>query len=116
MILRASDHQAIMVSLDFEYQKLEIDPVIRIEITGWGTAISPPELKSIDYYRKNLNANTNYHLRCFTRAEFFEVYLDDELIFSVAACDAARNGDVGLFVERGQASFHKLRLAKIEPL
>lgn len=116
VILRGFNNKSIMVSLDFEYQKLEIAPAMHHEKTGWGAVISPPELHCIDFCRKQLKTNTDYHLRCFVRAEFFEVYLNDELVFSVAACATDLKGDLGLFVERGQASFSDLRLAEIESL
>ena len=60
--------------------------------------------------------NQNYHLRCFARDEFFEVYIDDVWIFTACLPDSSQIGNVELYVERGKAEFKDLKLAQLEPL
>ncbi len=132
VILRATDKDekflingdpptAIEVLLDYERQLIELRGVGHVPMHGWGSIF----MEAIDQKRSRLarqrvrtvlERNRPYRLRCIVRAEFFEVYLDDIWMITIALQDAPEHGDVELLVERGQALFENTRLATLEPL
>ena len=133
LILRSAERRAVLIALNFERQRLEIGIGRETGVgkfryhwlAGWGTDVDPdpgdgptnkPHPDHKDDYRCSLAHGRPYPLRCFARDEHFEVYLDDRWVFTAVFDEAAKSGDVELFVERGEASFSDLRLANIEPL
>lgn len=117
IILRVSEQdQGVAIILDFEMRKLQIGsaeiPAIynsALGLFGWNCNIH-------DSYNFPLNKGVNYHLRCFARAEFFEVYLDNAWIFTACLPDSPLSGNIEFYIERGEAEFSDLRLAEIEKL
>ena len=117
LVLRETDKRTgVAIILDFENQRLQI-----------GKSEVPPAYNSAlalfgltchihDSRKYSLKRNQNYHLRCFARDEFFEVYLDDVWVFTACLPDSTQIGNVELYVERGKSEFKDLRLAQLEPL
>lgn len=121
VVLRSKDSKGVLIGLDFANNWLEIGIANYNTVTGWNAFLNLDGAK-LQYFQpwdicsRKLEKNTDYQLRCFGRNEFFEVYLNDEWIFTLALDDAAKSGDIEFFAERGKAHFSELRLANIEPL
>jgi hypothetical protein len=119
----ASDREAgtgVVVSLDAELQRACIEVLHRHPFEGWGLSTSDVVQGGIERERDSVRLQVElgrpYALRCFARAEFFDVYLDDVWLFSRPFKTAAASGHVELMVERGQANFRDIRLATLPPL
>lgn len=120
LALRSKASKGVLVALDFINQQLEIGCMRYNKTTGWGpdidAVVNHKNYEPWDICKKKLNKNINYELRCFVRSEFFEVYLNDEWVFTVALNESPESGDIELFVEHGKTEFSDLTLALIEPM
>ena len=115
VVLRIREKRGVAVILDFAHHQLRVEAVCYFPVAGWGSSFKKG-LHVYDEYRVALQKGAIYHLRCFVRAEHFEVYLDDRWIFTTPVPDATKTGDVELVVESGEARFSDFRLASLEPL
>ncbi len=123
LVLRSADGNGVRISLNFERQQMEIGMArkdAKCQL-GWGADIVQALAGGggslyRDVCQCDLQHGQEYRIRCFTRDEHFEVYLDDRWIFTAVLPEANKQGDVELVVERGEAVFSDLRLARIEPL
>ena len=113
VMLRNADHTGVHVMLDHEHQRAQIG-MGTCDVYVYGDR--PIVETTVDTCSLRLDHGTTYHLRCFARDEHFEVYLDDRWLFTAVLNDAAKAGDVDLYVERGQVAVSDIRLAAIEPL
>lgn len=116
MLKISEENKGVAVILDFENQRLQIGtaeiPGIynsALALFGWNCNIH-------DSQKFSLNRKQVYHLRCFARAEFFEVYLDNSWIFTACLPSSPQTGNIECYIERGKAEFMDMRLAQIEPL
>ncbi len=124
LVLRASEGAGVLVSLDLDLGRLEIGLAAQHETAGWGyqrvgfiPGVPCEEGPSvIDSCLWPLQPGRRYSLRCLARAEHFEVYLDERWVFTAVIREAARRGEVHLFVERGEARFDGLRVAALAAL
>ena len=127
IIIRASrdnntmQSTAVAIWLDYERQEMKIGIAAYQPFVGWGHNIAYVMGNSTSSYihdtcRLTIERLKNYHLRCFARDEHFEVYLDNRWLFTSVLSEAAKMGSVNLIVERGQAEFSCVRLAKTESL
>jgi len=111
----------IAVMLDYERRMIELRGVSHVPMHGWGFSFMEARRHGSrcvprQQVRCPLERGRNYHLRCIVRAEFFEVYLDDAWIITMALADAPNRGNIELIVERGEAMFGGIRLATLAPL
>jgi beta-fructofuranosidase len=110
----------VVVALDAELQQARIEVLTRYPYEGWGLPVGDVtaggHAREIDTVRLPLERDRPYALRCFARAEFFDVYLDDVWLFTRAIPTAPASGDVELMTERGEAEFTDLRLARLPAL
>jgi len=67
-----------------------------------------PWMFQLEARRVHLEHDRTYHLRIISKAEFFEVYLDDALALNFVRYQPAK-GRFGLYVEAGEGSFSDLR-------
>jgi sucrose-6-phosphate hydrolase SacC (GH32 family) len=122
IVLRSDEgsQTGVVVTLDFERQHVELELLHLLPWEGWGhpaaDIVFGGNHRDGDKVRRALRLETDYRLRCIVRAEFIEVYLDDESLFSRAIASAARSGAIELAVERGAARFSELRVAPLAPL
>ncbi len=124
LVLRASEDRGVLVALDMERGRVEIGMVRHHELVGWGscrTGFLPDTAPSqerapTDTCAWPLRPGRPYVLRCLARAEHFEVYLDDRWVFTAVIPEAPSAGQVDLYVERGEARFGQIRVARLEPL
>lgn len=58
-----------------------------------------------DVYRMPISAGSRLALRILAGEEFFDVYVDDRLIFSSVLATEPRFGRIGLLVDTGEATF-----------
>jgi sucrose-6-phosphate hydrolase SacC (GH32 family) len=121
VVLRSANSSGVLITLNYEQQRLEIGTASYHPSSGWGTGLK--ELLAgqgsdlyKDIFKIQLMHDQDYTLRCFARDEHFEVYLDDQWIFTTVLKKAALLGDIELYVSGGQAWFSDLRIAIIEPL
>lgn len=70
-------------------------------------------LQKLDARRVRLEYKRPYALRVIAKAEFFEVYLDDDLVLNFVRYQPAK-GRLGLFIEAGEGSFAKVRAMKLQ--
>ena len=113
VILRGANFCGVQITLNFKNQRAEIARAT-CDVTVFGDR-SIAEA-SIDSCPCRLVYSKAYHLRCFARDEHFEVYLDDRWVFTVVIGEAAKLGDVALYVELSRASFSDFKIATIKPL
>lgn len=113
----------IAVLLDYEHQRIQIASATGHDVIK--NSIGPFaswQCTAFDSCRWKLARNREYHLRCFARDEFVEVYLDDRWMLTASpllppvACEMPQTGRVDLYIERGAATFGDVRLAGIKPL
>jgi beta-fructofuranosidase len=109
----------VVITLDFELQRVRLEVLEYVAAEGW--SVSTSDLRGglgreFDTVTMPLELGRPYLLRCFVRAEFVEVYLDDRWVFSTASATHAERGDVELYVERGEAAFTDLRIAELTAL
>jgi len=110
ILLREFRGEGIAILLDFDNQCIQIGLAGNYNpLWGWSCMVQ-------DTCRRPLERGKSYHLRCFARDEHFEVYLDNRWVFTTVIAESPRMGDVQLCVERGEAKFAGLRLARIESL
>jgi len=118
VVLRGfQNKQGVAVLFDWKHQWIEIGPTKQYAdactghnpTMGWNCI-------TLDTCRYRLERDKSYHLRCFARSEFFDVYVDNQCVFSTAFPEAPKKGSVQLCLERGEAEFTDLQLAAIEPL
>lgn len=117
IVLRADARQGVAVILDFERQRIQIGDAVGYEVIK--KSVGPFEAwqaKIQDFQLRRLELNREYHLRIFVRDVHYEVYLDNQWIFTSVFEELPRAGNVELCVERGVAAFSELRLAALEPL
>jgi beta-fructofuranosidase len=118
--VRCTDQTGVLLTFDFANNRILIG-ISRYNTTlGWGhdfdAVINHKNYQSWDICKRKLDQNKNYALRVFVRDEFFEVYIDDIWISTVALEQAPKAGDIHLVVEKGEAVFSHIRLAEIEAL
>jgi hypothetical protein len=115
--------QGVGVLLDYEHQRIQIASASGYEVIK--NSIGPFaswHCTAFDDCHCELRRDREYHLRCFVRDEFVEVYLDDRWMLTASpllppiACEMPVSGRVDLYVERGEAAFSGVRLAAIQPL
>ena len=95
-----------------------MDEVVRIPRAGYGKNVVNRDinLKAPEKAGHRLAMEQEYHLRCFVRDEFVEVYLDNEWVLTGVFSDAYKSGNVELLAQGGKAGFSSLRITAIEPL
>ena len=117
IVLRADARQGVAVILDFERQRIQIGAAAGYDVikNSIGAFVSW-HFKIHDFQLRRLELNREYHLRIFVRDVHYEVYLDNQWIFTSVFEELPQAGNVELCVERGVAAFSELRLAALEPL
>lgn len=115
-----SPTEGVAIIFDYERQMVRIEKLKFISLQGWGPSTGEfmagkSKLES-DSCKYEFRHGLKYRVRCIVRDEFFEVYLDDNWIFSISMTDAPTTGGVDCFVERGTGEFSDIRLASIECL
>ncbi len=99
MICQKDGYSGYGVILDYKWQRLIFCSMPRIEI--------------IDCRQVHLEPGREYHLRVMSYGIHYEVYLDDVLMIQCVSY-LSQQGVVGLFVDRGCATFNKIALQHME--
>lgn len=117
-LINGAPPKGVGIMLDLERGLLEMRGVFHVPMHGWGVCFMQSRQTNYSAIRRQrvrvkLEHNRPYRLRVITRAEFFEVYLDDVWQITVAQPESALIGDVELVAERATALFSELRLARL---
>ena len=90
--------------MDADNGKLEIAVLDGQECTTCDSVVFPVE------------ADRDYSIRLYARAEFVDAFVDDRLVFSAVLNDSPPSGRIGFAVESASARLQELRIAVLEPL
>ena len=108
-VAEGEEWQGIVLWLDYEQQRVEMDQLVYRPGEGFGRAcadiVNGGVVRNGDYKRMPLDYDREYRIRLLMREEFFEVYIDDVWVITKAMETAALSGGVLAVVERGEAEF-----------
>jgi len=111
------EHGAVVVRLDFELKRAEIEELARASYTGYGrndfmnsTFVRNPDRRSTD-----LRHGVSYHIKLIARGPYYELYIDEKFILCKQIGSTVEGG-IEAVVERGRARFDNVTLSPIEPL
>jgi len=88
--------------------------VVALDATGQSVFFA--DAPSFDFQEKRRTSITRgrtYHLRVVQRLEHIEIYLDDMLKLAFSHYHGLIGGGMGLFVDRGKASFSQVRIQSL---
>lgn len=118
-MLPIQETSAVVLKLDFELGRAEIEKLFRARVEGYGHStqdivsggyVRDFDRRSIELVHKNL-----YKMKILARGPYYEMYIDDILILC-KYIDHPVNGGLEVLVERGQATFRNIRLTPVKPM
>lgn len=111
------EHGAVVVRLDYQLGRAEIEELARVSSTGYGhndfmnsTFVRNPDRRAI-----TIEHHTRYHVKIIARGPFYELYIDDKFILCKQLGTSVEGG-LEAIIERGRARFENVVLSPIEPL
>lgn len=111
------EHGAVVVRLDFELKRAEIEELVRVSYTGYGrndfmnsTFVRNPDRRNAD-----LQHGVKYRIKIIARGPYYELYIDEKFILCKQIGSTVEGG-LEVVVERGRAHFDNVTLSPIEPL
>ena len=91
------EHGAVVIRLDYQLKRAEIDELVRCSYTGYGhnDFINSNYLRNPDRRCIDLEHGVRYRIKIIARGPFYELYIDDKFIFMQAIGKHARRRSGG---------------------
>lgn len=111
------EHGAVVIRLDYQLKRAEIDELVRCSYTGYGhnDFINSNYLRNPDRRCIDLEHGVRYRIKIIARGPFYELYIDDKFMLCKQLGNTLEGG-LEAIVERGRACFMNVTLSPIEPL